>query len=232
MDLQKVRRFPLGLPKKFRLGIGTSSGNGKTSGRGQKGQGARSGESYIVYFEGGQMPLPRKLPKRGFNNKRFAATRAHVDLSRLEKSFADGDSVDPAVLVQRRLVPSGVDEVKILGGGPFTRKLRVRAHRFSASARAAIEKAGGSAELIAATPRLRRASNVRIGLLESRFKDGDVVDPSALLATGVLKAQPGRPVKFVKGGVLTRRLTVKAHRFSREAAEAIRRAGGEPILLS
>lgn len=232
MDLQRVRRIPLGLPRKFRRGIGTSSGNGKTSGRGQKGQGARSGESYIVYFEGGQMPLPRKLPKRGFNNKRFAPNRAQVTLAQLEKSFMDGDTVDPASLVQRRLIPSAADEIKILGGGTLTRKLRVRAHRFSASARAAIEQAGGAVEPLVVTPAFRRASNVRIGLLESKFKDGDVIDPATLAAAGILKGQAGRPIKFVKGGVLTRKLTVKAHRFSRQAAEAIRRTGGEPILLS
>jgi large subunit ribosomal protein L15 len=231
MDLQRVRRVSLGLPKKFRLGIGTSSGNGKTSGRGQKGQGARSGESYIVYFEGGQMPLPRKLPKRGFNNKRFSPSQAHVSLSQLERLFADGDKVDPASLTERGLTPPGVERIKILGG-TLSRKLQVRAHAFSASAKAGIEKAGGSIEPIAFSPRIRRASNVRLGLLESKFKDGDVVDPAALAAAGILRSQTGRPVKFVKGGVLTRKLTVKAHRFSRQAAEAIRRAGGEPILLS
>ncbi|HLG43014.1 MAG TPA: 50S ribosomal protein L15 [Planctomycetota bacterium] len=231
MDLQKVRKIRLDVPRRFRVGIGPSSGIGKTAGRGGKGQTARSGHSLIVYFEGGQMPLARKLPKRGFNNRRFARIRAEVTLQRLEKNFKDGDVVSPEVLATRNLIPGAAEELKVLGGGDLTRKLTVRAHGFSASAKQKIEKAGGTAEVIAPTPRVKRNANVRLGVLEAKFKDGDVVDPAALVAAGLLK-QSTRPVKFIKGGTLTKKLTVKAHRFSRLAAQLIRRAGGEPVLLS
>jgi len=231
MDLQSVRKHRLKVPRRFRVGIGTSSGIGKTAGRGSRGQTARSGHRLIVYFEGGQMPLARKLPKRGFNNRRFARIRAEVTLERLEKTFKDGDVVSPETLVKRKLIPQIAEEVKILGGGELSRKLTVHAHAFSASAKQRIEKAGGRTEIVAVTPRVKRNSNVRLGLLEAKFKDGDVVDPAALVSAGLLK-QSTRPVKFIKGGTLTKKLTIKAHRFSRLAAQHIRRAGGEPVFLS
>ena len=127
-----------------RVGRGTSSGNGKTAGRGQKGQKARS--KVRVGFEGGQMPLFRRMQKRGFNNinrKEYAI----VNLDTLNK-FEDGAEVTPALLVESGLVKNEKDGIKILGNGELSKKLVVKAHKFSASAKAAIEAAGGQAEVI------------------------------------------------------------------------------------
>ncbi|SEM76317.1 LSU ribosomal protein L15P [Ligilactobacillus sp. WC1T17] len=127
-----------------RVGRGTSSGNGKTAGRGQKGQKARS--KVRVGFEGGQMPLFRRMPKRGFKNinrKDYAI----VNLETLNK-FEDGTEVTPALLVETRVVKDEKDGIKVLGNGELTKKLTVKANKFSASAKAAIEAAGGTAEVM------------------------------------------------------------------------------------
>lgn len=127
-----------------RVGRGTSSGNGKTAGRGQKGQKARS--KVRVGFEGGQMPLFRRMPKRGFKNinrKDYAI----VNLETLNK-FEDGTEVTPALLVETRVVKDEKDGIKVLGNGELTKKLTVKASKFSASAKAAIEAAGGTAEVM------------------------------------------------------------------------------------
>ena len=127
-----------------RVGRGTSSGNGKTAGRGQKGQKARS--KVRLGFEGGQMPLFRRMPKRGFNNinrKDYAI----VNVETLNK-FEDGVEVTPVMLVEAGVVKNEKDGIKILGNGELSKKLTVKAHKFSASAKAAIEAAGGSTEVI------------------------------------------------------------------------------------
>ena len=124
-----------------RVGRGTSSGNGKTAGRGQKGQKARS--KVRLGFEGGQMPLFRRMPKRGFNNinrKEYAI----VNLETLNK-FEDGAEVTPALMVEAGIVKNEKDGVKVLGNGELNKKLTVKANKFSASAKAAIEAAGGQA---------------------------------------------------------------------------------------
>ena len=127
-----------------RVGRGTSSGNGKTAGRGQKGQKARS--KVRVGFEGGQMPLFRRMPKRGFKNVN-RKDYAIVNLETLNK-FEDGTEVTPALLVETRVVKDEKDGIKVLGNGELTKKLTVKASKFSASAKAAIEAAGGTVELI------------------------------------------------------------------------------------
>lgn len=127
-----------------RVGRGTSSGNGKTAGRGQKGQKARS--KVRVGFEGGQMPLFRRMPKRGFKNVN-RKDYAIVNLETLNK-FEDGTEVTPALLVETRVVKDEKDGVKVLGNGELTKKLTVKASKFSASAKAAIEAAGGTAEVM------------------------------------------------------------------------------------
>ena len=130
----------------FRLGRGQGSGNGKTAGKGHKGQKARSGGLRKVGFEGGQTPLARRLPKRGFTNinrKEYAI----VNLSLLN-NFEDGSEVTLEVLKQMGLVKDVKDGLKVLGEGELEKKLTVKAHKFSASAAAAIEKAGGKAEVI------------------------------------------------------------------------------------
>ena len=135
--------------RRKRIGRGPGSGRGgHTSTRGQKGQGSRSGSSTRPGFEGGQLPLARRLPKRGFNNKKFATLYIPVNLERLNQ-FDDGATVDEAALRAAGLVNGRGDGVKILGQGELEKKLTVKAAAFSASARAAIEGKGGSCEVAA-----------------------------------------------------------------------------------
>lgn len=129
-----------------RIGRGHGSGNGKTAGKGHKGQNARSGGGVRPGFEGGQMPMTRRIPKRGFNNI-FATKYATVNVSDLEK-FVDGTVVDAELLKASGLVKKELDGVKILGNGELTKKLTVKAAKFSASAQEKIEKAGGKAEVM------------------------------------------------------------------------------------
>jgi large subunit ribosomal protein L15 len=135
--------------RRKRIGRGPGSGRGgHTSTRGQKGQGSRSGSSTRPGFEGGQLPLARRLPKRGFNNKKFATLYIPVNLESLNQ-FDDGATVDEAALRAAGLVNGRGDGVKILGQGDLEKKLTVKAAAFSASARAAIEGKGGSCEVAA-----------------------------------------------------------------------------------
>ena len=129
-----------------RLGRGVGSGLGKTSGKGHKGAKARSGGGKRPGFEGGQMPLYRRVPKRGFNNV-FRTEYAEVNLERLE-AFEDGAVVDAAALLEKRIIRKELDGVKILGGGELTKKLTVKAAKFTASAKEKIEAVGGKAEVI------------------------------------------------------------------------------------
>jgi len=129
-----------------RKGRGPASGNGKTAGRGQKGQKSRSGGGVRVGFEGGQMPLARRVPKRGFNNI-FAKPLEAVNVSVLEM-FEDGAVVDAAALLESGVLSKCVYGVKILGNGEITKKLTVKANAFSASAKEKIEAAGGKAEVV------------------------------------------------------------------------------------
>ena len=128
----------------FRVGRGHGSGNGKTAGRGQKGQKSRSGGKVRVGFEGGQMPLYRRLPKRGFTNRNTKLV-AYVNVEKLNK-FEDGAVVDIQTLVEAGAVKNRFDAVKILGNGDLTKKLTVQAAAFSASAKEKIEAAGGKVE--------------------------------------------------------------------------------------
>ena len=131
----------------FRKGRGAGSGNGKTAGKGHKGQNARSGGGVRPGFEGGQLPLYRKLPKRGFNNYRFAKCYSVVNVNLLNK-FNDGDVVDSAALLAMGLIDNVCDGVKILGEGELTKKLTVKAAVFSASAKEKIEAVGGKTEVV------------------------------------------------------------------------------------
>jgi large subunit ribosomal protein L15 len=133
--------------KRKRVGRGDGSGHGKTSCRGHKGQGARSGGNVQPGFEGGQMPLQRRLPKRGFHNP-FRAEVAVVNLQQLD-AFPAGSEVTPEMLSQKGLVRAKVRFVKILGDGALSKSLIVKAHRFSTAAREKIEASGGKAEVIA-----------------------------------------------------------------------------------
>lgn len=131
-----------------RVGRGPGSGMGKTSTRGEKGQKARSGSSIKPWFQGGQTPLFRRLPKRGFNNKRFETKYATINLSDLNKFFKDGDVVTPEILKERGIIKKELSGVKVLGNGELEMKLTVKANRFSTSAVTKIENAGGKTEVI------------------------------------------------------------------------------------
>ena len=134
--------------RRKRIGRGPGSGHGKTSGRGQKGQKSRAGWSQHPVFQGGAMPMIRRIPKRGFNNK-FALTVATINVSDLEQLFEAGAEVSPQVLKENKKVKSRYDVLKILGNGNLTKSLTVTAHRFSKSAREKIEQAGGTVNEIA-----------------------------------------------------------------------------------
>ncbi len=125
-----------------RIGRGPGSGHGKTSGRGHKGQRSRAGFSSHLAFEGGQMPLARRIPKRGFTNS-FARVVFAVNVADLEARFENGEEVTVATLREKNLAKRRFDELKILGDGDLTKKLKVSAHRFSKSAEEKIKKAGG-----------------------------------------------------------------------------------------
>jgi len=145
MALNELKKAKGSTIKSFRKGRGVGSGNGKTAGKGHKGQRSRSGHMKVG-FEGGQNPLYRRLPKFGF--KHYARIEyATVNVSQLEK-FKDGTLVNPALLKKEGLVKKEYDGVKILGSGKLTKKLTVEAHKFSKSAKEAIEKAGGSTKEI------------------------------------------------------------------------------------
>jgi large subunit ribosomal protein L15 len=146
MGLNNLRPAKGSVRQRKRVGRGPGSGLGKTSGRGEKGQKSRSGYSRKVGFEGGQMPLHRRVPKRGFTNP-FRKEYAEVNLERLE-AFEAGTIVTPEVLREHGLVKSFRDGVKILAKGKLTKALTVRAHKFSAKAQEEIGKAGGKAEVI------------------------------------------------------------------------------------
>jgi large subunit ribosomal protein L15 len=148
MRLHDLKPRPGAKHRRKRLGQGESSGHGKTSGRGGKGQTARSGSSIRIGFEGGQMPLIRRIPKRGFNNARHAVNYVPVNLDSLNQ-FEEGTSVDAAALRKAGLANGRLERIKILGGGELTRKLTVTAHAFSASAKTKIEAKGGTCSLIA-----------------------------------------------------------------------------------
>ena len=135
--------------KKKRLGRGPGTGLGKTAGRGNKGQKSRSGYSSKTGFEGGQMPLHRRLPKRGFTNI-FKKQWIEVSLGALENSFAADDEVTPEVLHERGIIKKAKHDIVVLGNGDITKALKVSAHRFTKSAREKIEKAGGTASVIGA----------------------------------------------------------------------------------
>ena len=130
-----------------RKGRGIGTGNGKTAGRGHKGQWARSGGGVRPGFEGGQMPLTRRLPKRGFHNV-FAKHYCEVSLSDLDKAFEEGAEVTMQALIEKRLATKKMDGYRVLGGGEISKKLTVKANGFTASAKEKIEAAGGRAEVI------------------------------------------------------------------------------------
>jgi large subunit ribosomal protein L15 len=151
MRLHDLKPRPGAKHRTKRLGQGESSGHGKTSGRGGKGQTARSGSSIRIGFEGGQMPLIRRIPKRGFNNARFTTRYIAVNVGELDK-FDDGAKVDETALRAMGLANGRADGIKILGEGELSKKLTVNASAFSASAKAKIEAKGGACEIVSRKP--------------------------------------------------------------------------------
>ena len=147
MRLHDLKPRPGSKHRRKRLGQGESSGHGKTSGRGGKGQSARSGSSIRIGFEGGQMPLIRRIPKRGFNNKRHATVYWPINMEALNE-FDDGARVDETALKSLGFANGKAHGVKILGSGELTKRLTVAAHAFSASAKQKIEAKGGTCEVV------------------------------------------------------------------------------------
>lgn len=146
MNLHELSPAPGSNKSSFRKGRGHGSGNGKTAGKGHKGAKARSGYSAKRGFEGGQMPLKMRVPKRGFNNI-FATVYSYVNVSDLNR-FEDGTVIDADVIVASGLIKKTLDGIKILGNGELNKKLTVNATAFSQSAKQKIEQAGGKAEVI------------------------------------------------------------------------------------
>ncbi len=147
MKLNELKPNEGAVKRRKRVGRGPGSGHGKTSCRGHKGQKARSGGGVPPWFEGGQNPLHRRVPKRGFKNP-LAKTYAEVNLDVLDRYFNSGDEVTPEVLLERKIIKKLCDGVKILGRGNITKALVVKAHAFSASAKSKIEAIGGRVEVI------------------------------------------------------------------------------------
>ena len=147
MNLHTLKPNEGSIKNRKRVGRGQGSGTGKTSGRGEKGQNARSGGGVRVGFEGGQTPLFRRLPKRGFSNALFKKEYAIINLDELNK-FEDGAEVSLEVLREMGIVKKSKDGLKVLGNGTLEKKLTVKANKFSASAKEQIEKLGGKAEVI------------------------------------------------------------------------------------
>ncbi len=147
MKLHELSPQEGSVQEKFRKGRGAGSGNGKTAGKGHKGQNARSGGGVRPGFEGGQLPLYRKLPKRGFNNARFGKKYSVINVQSLNK-FNDGEVVDSAALLAMGIINNVFDGVKVLAEGEITKKLTVKAAVFSASAKEKIEAAGGKTEVV------------------------------------------------------------------------------------
>ena len=147
MKLHELSPNPGSVSSRKRVGRGPGSGLGKTSGKGHKGQNARSGGGVRVGFEGGQLPLFRRLSKRGFNNYEFRTVYATVNVSDLNR-FEDGTTVTPELLIETGLVKKELDGIKVLGNGELTKKLVVKANKLSGSAKEKIENNGGKAEVI------------------------------------------------------------------------------------
>ena len=147
MKLHELHPAEGSVKTRKRIGRGPGSGTGKTSGKGHKGQNARSGGGVRLGFEGGQLPLFRRLPKRGFSNARFKREYAVINLSDLNK-FNDGDVVTPELLKEMGIVKKELCGIKVLGNGTLEKKVTVKAHKFSESAKEKIETSGGKVEVI------------------------------------------------------------------------------------
>ena len=158
MNLNEINEGVTTHKKRDRIGRGIGSGKGKTAGRGHNGHKSRSGYSRHPTFQGGDLPLARRIPKRGFHNK-FALTVVAVNLGQIDEAFAAGEEVTPVTLQERGLIKRRFDEIKVLGDGELTKALKVSAHKFSQAAIDKLGAAGGSATVVKArrTPKQRVA---------------------------------------------------------------------------
>jgi large subunit ribosomal protein L15 len=186
MRLHNLRPRPGSRHRVKRLGIGESSGHGKTSGKGHKGQKARSGGSIRLGFEGGQMPLIRRLPKRGFNNAAFHKNYAIVNLDALN-TFKAGTTVNEQVLRESKLIRGNFEGIKILGDGELKHELRIEADKVSGSAREKIEKAGGTITL--------RDRSVRAPSEEQAAPEGKTTSKPAAKKAGKSAKKKAAPKK-------------------------------------
>jgi large subunit ribosomal protein L15 len=171
--------------RRTRVGRGVGSGVGKTSGRGHKGAKSRSGYSRKPVFQGGAMPLVRRVPKRGFNNK-FALKVAAVNLGEIDRVFAEGAEITPDTLLQASLVHGQFDVLKVLGDGEVSKRLTITAHRFSKSAREKIEQAGGQVVVLPGKKLVGKA----LKLAEQAAEGGSSAEAGSAGAQASATAEP------------------------------------------
>ncbi len=216
--------------RKKRVGRGQGSGWGTNAGRGGKGQTARTGSSIRPGFEGGQMPLQRRIPKRGFKNI-LRVEFAEVNLSDIVRVCPDGGDISLDILKEKGLVASSATNLKILGDGELTAGYSVTTHRITARARQIIEEKGGSITLLSSGRQYRR---ITLGNLSKKFpKKGDSlveITPAGLLAAGLLKHEEEQ-YEIVAAGNLAGKYHVHAHRVSINARDAIVAKGGRFQIL-
>lgn len=229
MNLSDVRKYKTGWKKLFRVGRGIGTGLGKNCGKGMVGQNKRSGERILPYFEGGQMPLIRKTPKRGFNNDGFAQKVGEVNLDQISKYFKDGETVTPEELSKRDVIKHRFDIVKVLGDGDVKVKVTVNAHLFSESAKKKLEAGGCTMNALSRLSPKLKFETVTISQLEKKFNAGDKVNPDTLKTAGLVKGEA--KIKIESPGVLTKKLVVHAHEFSGKAVAKIRRAKGRAVVI-
>ena len=193
MKLHDIKPNPGAKHRKRRVGNGESSGLGKTCGRGHKGQKSRSGATVRPNFEGGQMPIFRRLPKKGFNNAQFKTKFAIVNLSQLEAKFENGDTVNEESLRACGLVKGIYDAVKVLGKGELSKKLTVEVDKLSASAREKIESAGGKVVELEPKPKQQAKAKAESGDKEKTAKAKE--EPKKTKEKAEPKAEEKKPAK-------------------------------------
>jgi large subunit ribosomal protein L15 len=209
MNLRDVYAIHVDRTARKRVGRGWGSGIGKTSGRGEKGAGRRSGTAFRLRFEGGQMPLYRRLPKKGFSNHAFRLRFEAVNVGSLEAAFPAGSSVDIDALRGARLVPKNANLWKLLGDGTITKALTIKADAASAGARDKVTKAGGTLEIVAGPARERLEAGIErrasvekkrgVEVEAYKVEAAKVVKPKRA-ATGAKAVKPSKPAKGAGDG--------------------------------
>ncbi len=227
-ELSSLSPAPGSRKSKTRLGRGEGSGKGRTAGRGMKGQYKRS--TVPAWFEGGQMPIHRRLPKRGFNNN-FSKNYFVVDLSVLSKFYTEGETVSFSTLKEKGLLTGRYQNgVKILGNGDVVFALNFEVSACSGSALSKIKAAGGT---VKRDPNFieKRYATVKIGRITANFDEGSVVGAEELLSKKLISEIPYHGV-WVVGGGKCGKLTIKANKFSSRVQQELKRAGGTAEVIS